>query len=832
MRHLSALGLLAAAAPFALVAACHSSSEGPRASGPPVPPVDAGPPLPLAHGSPWPKFRSDAFQDGVGSVHAHTTGGAQWSVKTGKGIFSSPVVDADGTVFIGSADKNFYAVKPDGTVAWKIPCGELIDSAALLDDKGRLYFGAGDSKLRAVDPKTGNVIWTMTADDPSVNKAYINWFEGNVGIGLNGDLYVPNDNYFVYAVDRDTGTPKWKFTMPDQTWSLPAVDTANGGTLYIGNNNMVPLLGPNTYSISPDGGQLWSDSTTGTIAASPMLTAGGLVVLGAFDGYVYAYDHDGNVVWKFATRDHVYASAALLPDGTIVAASADGSVYGLDPKTGALRWQFDTPSPIRSSPSVDLDGNIYFGGGDGNLYVLGPDGKLRWSILLIDADRNDLNSSPALGADAIYLGGETGEIFSIPYEYCVRPEGMKDARCSTKPPVFADGAALMWTTTFGSLVATPPAAIDPTRPLTFSLVDRTTTGATLAILDSTKVTATTDPPTKVDVVVSGDGKFVTIVPETPFTPAADGTVAINISAPYLVNLTRKGLQLSGGTPGGTAQVSFKPTVNPAGTASLSLASTWSVTRLAVPLPSVMPSYNQIGFDSLWYMIGLVELSGNSAVAWMVGGQADDQGNASVDPATKAILPLTAAIDGGTVTLTAPGGITVQVTEISLPFASFRMDLQLDAQGQNPTGPASLFGGAICSDIPTYGTFLKTLGLCNPTTDGLSFVAGANVAYHGAQTAPAGVGTVAFSAASDGVTATLTGSSLQLSQHLASILLVDPTTGSPVTLGYALDSVRTAAADGTIATVKIPYNGKSHPANARAYLMIDTGAVANTTLALP
>ena len=56
--------------------------------------------------------------------------------------------------------------------------------------------------------------------------------------------------------------------------------------------------------------------------------------------------------------------------------------------------------------------------------------------------------------------------------------------------------------------------------------------------------------------------------------------------------------------------------------------------------------------------------------------------------------------------------------------------------------------------------------------------------------PRSVGTVAFSAASDGVTATLTGSSLLLAQHLASILLVDASTGAPVTMGYALDSVRT------------------------------------------
>jgi outer membrane protein assembly factor BamB len=816
------------ALPLLSLAHCHSSS-----SAKPAPATDAGPSLPLDPQSPWPKFRADAFQDGVGTVHAQKTGGAMWSFPTGKGIFSSPVVGGDGTIYVGSADKNFYALHPDGTVAWTITCGELIDSAALLDDKGRLYFGSGDGKLRAVDAKTGQVAWEMTADDPSVNSAYINWFEGNVGIGLDGNLYVPNDNYFVYAVDRDTGSPAWKFRMPDQTWSLPAVDTKNGGTLYIGNNNMVPLLGQNAYSLTPDGKPIWEDSITGTIAASPMVL-GSSVILGAFDGYVHALGAEGKTLWKFATRDHVYASTALLPDGSIVAASADGSVYDLDPATGDPRWQFDTPAPIRSSPSVDADGNIYFGGGDGTLYVLGPDGKLRWSILLIDADRNDLNSSPALGTNAIYLGGESGEVFSVPYEYCLRADGGSDPRCSTTPPSFADGASLLWTTSFGTLLSSPPASIDASSPITLSLIDRTASGATLAIIDSSNVTVTVNPPVPVTTTVSGDGKFLTIVPQTAFASAADGTVSISVSAPYLVNMQRSGLKLSGGTPGGTATLAMQPKVSAGAATSLSTASTWTVTRLSVPLPSVMPSYNQIGFDSLWYVTGLVELNGTTGAGWMVGAQQGATAtDATIDPATKAIMPFTVAVNGGDVVLSAAGGITVQVTEINLPFDSFRMSFPLDPGGQNVTAPAQLFGGTKCGSIPTYGTFLEGLGLCNPTTDLISFVAAANVSYRGPQSSTASAaGTVALTAATGGVTATLTGSTLQLAQHLAWILLVDATTGAPVTLGYALDTTRTAAADGTIATVTIPFNGATVPASARAYLMIDDAPAAMTTLTLP
>jgi outer membrane protein assembly factor BamB len=813
-----ALALFVAAASSACGSSSHSTTT-----------VSPQPVLPLQAGSPWPKFRNDAFQDGVSPIHAHATGGALWSYQTAKGVFSSPVVGADGTIYVGSADRTFYALHPDGTLAWKTPCGELIDSAALLDDRGHVYFGSGDSKLRALDAKTGEPLWTMTADEPTVNGAEINWFEGNVGIAADGTLYAPNDNFFIYALDRDTGSAKWKFKTPNQTWSLPAIDPA--GNLYVGNNNMVPILGHNTFAIAPDGSQRWGVSTLGTVAASPLLTASGLVVVGAFDGYVYAYDQQGVQQWSFGARDHVYASAALLPDGSIVAAAADGSLYDLDPKTGMPRWQFDTTEPIRSSPSVDADGNVYFGGGDGRFYVLGPDGKLRWSILLIDADRDDLNASPALGTDAIYIAGESGQIFSIPYEYCLRPEAKNDSRCTTQPPSLADGATLSWTTSFGSQLPSPPATIDPTRPITLTLGVRQGGKAQLAILDSSAVQVSITPSVPASTVVSGDGKFVTIVPQSPLQAGADGTVSIDVTAPYLVGMQRHGLALSGGTRGGIAHLATKPVLAAAGAATIAPDSTWTMTRLAVPLPTVMPSYNQIGFDSLWYSLSLVELNGSHAVGWMVGAQADDQGNVTVDPATKTILPLDLLVDGATLSMTAPGGITIQLDDINIPFSAFRMDMQLAANGQDATGAASLIGSSTCSDIPVYGAFMQGLGLCNPQTDGISFVAGANVAYHGPRPAISGLGTVTFSHDTSGVTATLTGSSLATAAHLPSLLLVDASTGSPVALGYSLDTKTSTDASGALTSVSIPFGNATVPSSVRVYLMIDATPAASTTITL-
>src|SRR5204863_3527554 len=91
--------------------------------------------VPLDPASPWPKFRRDTVQDGLSPVRPTTAGGHLWSFQTGKGIFSSPVIGGDGTVYVGSADRTFYALAPEGTPRWQYLTGEIIDSSALLDDE-------------------------------------------------------------------------------------------------------------------------------------------------------------------------------------------------------------------------------------------------------------------------------------------------------------------------------------------------------------------------------------------------------------------------------------------------------------------------------------------------------------------------------------------------------------------------------------------------------------------------------------------------------------------------------------------------------------------------
>ncbi len=797
--------------------------------------VDPGVPLARA---PWPKFRGNAAQDGASTVRPARTGGALWTFKTGKGIFSSPVVGADGTVYVGSADRIFYAIGADGVLRWKLETGEIIDSAALLDDRGRVYFGSGDGKLRARDARTGAEIWTMAADAPEQNKAFINWFEGNVAIGPSGTLYVPNDNFNVYAIDRDSGAVKWRYKMSDQTWSLPAIDAATED-IYIGNNNLLPALGKNTFAIDRTGSARWASSTLGSIAASPMLTPDGKVIVGGFDGYVRAYDKaTGDMLWERATRDHIYASPARLPDGTIVQASTDGTIYALDPATGAQRWAFDTREPVRSSPAVDGDGNVYFGSGEGRLFVLNPDGTLRFSMRLVEGERNDLNASPALAADAVILAGESGEIFSVPYDHCLRPEGKTDLRCTVGggEGLPDAGARLLYTTRFGALLPEAPANLDGNQPITLSLVVRAKGDTTQAILAS-GLAVKVEPATEVTTEISGDGKFVTLTPRTRF-PA--GPVTISVSGTYLVDMDRKGLRVSGGRAGGDVSAKLSFTVDapdlpafplPVANAPGEPTATWEVSRLALPVPTIMPSYNQIGFDSLHYLVSLVELSDGKGVALMAGARLPEgKTEAVIDPTTRGIFPLRARYDGGLFTLSNEDGLSVEVMNFTLPFRAFRVATRLGADG-SARDTASMSGGTVCASVPFYGPFLQQLGLCNPQSDVIRVYGGANFRRSGSGIlrAPAGVGEVRFALDADAVTATVTGGSLEVAKHLTTVLLVDATTGEPVTLDYGPDTKRTAGASGELTSVTVPLGGRSLPATVRAYLVVDTYPAARATL---
>lgn len=798
------------------------------------------PTVPVDAEAPWPKFRGNAEQNGRVDVEPVDDGSEPWVFQTGKGIFSTPVVDGEGNVYIGSADRVFYSIAPDGTERWSVRTGEIIDSSALLDDRSHVYFGSGDGHVYALDRADGTELWRFLADDPADNQAFIRWFEGNVAITRDGTLVAPNDNFCTYGIDRDTGEKKWCYTTADQTWSLPAIDTTTD-TLFMGNNF---LFGQNVHAFSAiDGSSKWTESVRqSTIAASPMLIGHGdeaLVVVGGFDGFLRAFRAaDGLEQWSFGARDHIYASPGQLSDGTIVQPAADGTVYGINPDDGSVRWAFDALEPIRSSPAIDAADRIYVGSGEGKLFVLNGDGTLRYSMQLIDDDRNDLNASVALGHRGSFVAGENGGVFFVPFDYCLRPN-VSDDRCFTGGEALpADEAVLVPTSRFGAPLLDDTLSVAANEPIVLSLFVRSGGDTQLAALDSDSVQVSVSPEADVRVDVSGDRKFITIVPITAF---AAGSLTVSVTTDYLVDLDRNGLKFSGGTRGGTIDRSLTFEVTRPSTGAFALpipaapgdpAGSLELYRIAAPLPTILPSYNQIGFDSIHYLVGLIEGTPGQAIAWGIGATpSGPNGETEVDPTSNVRFPLVMRYDDGLLALENEQRFNIEFNGFALPFESFRVRAVTDAMGQAVTSP-SLVARAICADIDFYGTFLQNLGFCNPTTDVLLASGAAELRPHagGTQTAPAGIGTVTVSSDAEGVTAAFADSSLVTAEHNIGLLLVDATTGDPINADYVEGLVRTEDASGIIESATQALSGVS--GEVRVYTMVDTYPAAVQTITLP
>lgn len=804
--------------------------------------------IPLDPKSPWPKFRANSLQNGRSAVKPQYTSLHPWVFKTGKGIFSSPVVDAQGTVYIGSADHYFYAIRQDGSLKWKVKTGEIIDSSALLDDMGFVYVGSGDSYVYCINRETGTVVWKSKAHSVQevleqfrIKTYNVNWFEGNIGMLPDGSIIAPNDNYLVYQINRKDGKRITQYTANEMIWSLPAVNTKTG-RLFFGTQFMALK---NIYCYNYRTQKLeWTNGGLGSNAASPLLTNNannGLVIVGGYDGFVRAYaQHTGKQVWKTGLRDHIYASPAQLSNGLIIQPCADGTIYALNPESGHIVWAYDTLEPIRSSAAVDGNDYIYIGSGDGRLYCLHPDGTLRWSYHCINEDRNDLNSSPALGPNGVYIGGENGGVFFIPYDYPLH-NASKDAKCSIAKDEMlpSDGAFVVFTTPFGSLLPQPPAYIDANQPLSFTLFVRKNGNTIKSLLDdsSLQIAVSGNPKFRVD--VSANKQFFIITPQETWVGQDGGTVTVTIKGAYDTNPHRFGLKFFGGHKAGTFSALYSFAIAPykgllpyrhpqfAGDTQ----TVFEFKRLSAPNPTMLPSWNQIGFDSLHYVGGVVSKVNGGLIVWVVGGRLQD-GKTVIDPTLEARFPLYLRSDGKCITLYNYDGFKINfIGSWDMPFGIYRLSTQASPlTGAIEHSPA-LVAIALGDEIEFYGRFLKLMGMTEFDTGHMAVFGGLNMRLHGNGIAamPKDVGKVTFEAGTTFIKATFKNTSLKKSQHVYSIMVTDAV-GNPMPLYYT-KRTKVKAADDIVQEVSIEFDKGQVNGNVTAYCIVDTYPVASMKLSI-
>jgi outer membrane protein assembly factor BamB len=341
--------------------------------------------------SPWPMFRQNLNHTGVSPYDTSTNPGKlKWSFSTYGHIRSSPAIDSNGIVYVGSWDNHLYALNSDGSEKWRFRTSATVDSSPAIGIDGTIYVGSGDSYLYAINPN-GTEKWSYKTNMI---------IRSSPAIGRDGTIYIGSEDNNLYAINPN-GTKKWDFTTNGWVGSSPAIGL--DGTIYIGSDDN------RLYALNPDGTLNWNFLTGGSVRSSPVIGMDGTVYVGSHDNKLYAVNSSGIEKWNFTTGNLVESSPAIDSDGTIYVGSYDNKMYAIN-SNGTEKWHFTTGRNVLSSPAIGLDGIIYIGSKDYKLYAIYPNGTEKWNFIT----DNYVFSSPSIDFDGtIYIGSHNNNLFAI-----------------------------------------------------------------------------------------------------------------------------------------------------------------------------------------------------------------------------------------------------------------------------------------------------------------------------------------------------------------------------------------------------------------------------------
>ncbi|MFH0774433.1 MAG: PQQ-binding-like beta-propeller repeat protein, partial [bacterium] len=289
------------------------------------------------------------------------TGSITWRYlipESSKLCYSAPSIAPNGTIYIGDSYEacNLNAINPDGTGTWRSRLNAFIFSSPAIDSEGNIYVGTFVGKFYSLTPE-GRLRWEYNVygndyTSPAISQEGVVYVAFNYGKGRVRAFYLD-------------GRLKWLYDLPQHTFSSPGLDLYRN--LYIGCEDGI------LYCLREDGTLRGTFSTQDKIKSSPALDKAGNIYFGSDDKNLYCLKPDLSLKWSYPTVGKVRSSPIIDPDGCIYFLSDDGYLYCLR-SDGTLRWSYklsDAREDLSSfSPCMDRFGRIYAVGWKGTNYYL------------------------------------------------------------------------------------------------------------------------------------------------------------------------------------------------------------------------------------------------------------------------------------------------------------------------------------------------------------------------------------------------------------------------------------------------------------------------------
>ncbi|MEL6307341.1 MAG: serine/threonine-protein kinase [Chloroflexota bacterium] len=154
------------------------------------------------------------FGNEAGEIIAlELNGNKKWSVSARRAVTSSPVVDEENFIYVGSFDGYLYALDGDnGFTQWRFrTSGPIVSTPAI--ERGFVYFGSADGKLYCVNTATGKERWRFAIEKPIVSSPCLH----------QGVIYFGGTDKILYALNARTGRELWQFEAGGEITSSPIV---------------------------------------------------------------------------------------------------------------------------------------------------------------------------------------------------------------------------------------------------------------------------------------------------------------------------------------------------------------------------------------------------------------------------------------------------------------------------------------------------------------------------------------------------------------------------------------------------------------------------------
>ena len=355
-----------------------------------------------------------------------------WASSTGGMIgLSSPMVSS-GIVTVGVADANslqncgiaaFDAAT--GVSRWYFPTESAVKGSPAIAD-GKVFAISIAGNLYALDLRTGKIQWMKL-----LHRQIERWEVSSPAVA-DGVVYVGSQVYCA-AYEANTGKLIWERSMQnsiDKNGNKLWDRTRFGPDDWVPTNYTVPTPIDDKVLVPTRGGLFALGKATG----EPIWKTEGRSNVGAIENennILYNVQNmvptaikldSGELLWSSKEKLGDCTSSPALSNDRMVVGTGNGRVCAFSTKDGTRLWSFQTgkaiadtmpyvrgKSDINSSPVIS--GNtVYIGASDGYFYALSLEtGEKLWSYYL----GVPIASTPAISGNAIFIAGYDGNVYAF-----------------------------------------------------------------------------------------------------------------------------------------------------------------------------------------------------------------------------------------------------------------------------------------------------------------------------------------------------------------------------------------------------------------------------------